>query len=296
MIISSQTLRALFTGFKTTFQNAYDGAPSDYAKVSMVVPSATKSEEYGWLGTVTRFREWLGDRVIQNLKTHDFTIKNKDFENTVGVDRNDIADDTLGVYTPILAQLGMDAKTHPDELIFALLAAGFTTPCYDGQYFFDTDHPVIGANGQAVSVSNFGGGAGAPWFLVDATRAVKPLIFQKRQDYQFVAMDKPDDEAVFSRKIFRYGVDARVNVGFGLWQLAYASKQALDATNFGAAYAALMSIKGDNGKPLGIRPSLLVVPPTLRDAALTITKADIINNTTNVQRGAVDVLVTPWLA
>lgn len=296
MIISSQTLRALFTGFKTTFQNAFDGAPSDYAKVAMVVPSATKMEEYGWLGTVTRFREWLGDRVIQNLKTHDFTIKNKDFENTVGVDRNDIADDTLGVYTPILAQLGQDAKTHPDELIFALLAAGFATPCYDGQYFFDTDHPVIGANGQAISVSNFAGGAGTPWYLVDATRAVKPLIFQKRQDYQFVAMDKPDDESVFSRKVFRYGVDARVNVGFGLWQLAYASKQTLDAANFGAAYAALMSIKGDNGKPLGIRPSLLVVPPTLRDAALTITKADIINNTTNVQRGAVDVLVTPWLA
>jgi phage major head subunit gpT-like protein len=296
MIISSQSLRALFTGFKTVFQNAFDGAPSDYAKVAMVVSSATKQEEYGWLGTVTRFREWLGDRVVQNLKTHDFTIKNKDFENTVGVDRNDIADDTLGVYTPMLAQLGQDAKTHPDELIFALLAAGFTSACYDGQYFFDTDHPVIGADGQVASVSNFGGGTSTPWYLLDATRAVRPLIFQKRQDYKFISMDKDDDESVFSRKIFRYGVDARVNVGFGLWQLAYASRQSLDPTNFGAAYAALMSIKGDNGKPLGIRPSLLVVPPTLRDAALTITKADIINNTTNVQRGAVDVLVTPWLA
>ncbi len=82
--------------------------------------------------------------------------------------------------------------------------------------------------------------------------AIKPIIFQKRRDYQFVPMDSPDDEAVFSRKQFRYGVDARVNVGFGLWQLAYASKQALDVTTFGAAYAALMSIKGDNDKPLGI--------------------------------------------
>jgi phage major head subunit gpT-like protein len=131
---------------------------------------------------------------------------------------------------------------------------------------------------------------------VDASRAIKPLIFQKRKDYTFVAMDRPDDESVFTRKTFRYGVDSRVNVGFGLWQLAYASKQELSVANFGAVYAALMSLKGDNGRPLGIRPSLLVVPPTLRDAALTITKADIINNTTNVQRGAVDVLVTPWLA
>lgn len=296
MIITSQSLRAMFVGFKTTFQNAFDGAPSDYQKVAMTVPSSTKEEKYGWLGTITRFREWVGDRVIQNLKTHDFTIKNKSFENTVGVDRDDISDDTLGVYTPIFQQLGLDAKAHPDELVFALLASGFTGACYDGQYFFDTDHPVIGTNGQVASVSNFGGGDGTPWYLVDVTRAIKPIIFQLRQNYQFVAMDKPDDESVFTRKLFRYGVDARANVGFGLWQLAYASKQELSAANFGAAIAAMGSFKGDNGKPLGIRPSLLVVPPTLRDAALTITKADIINNTTNVQRGAVDVLVTPWLA
>lgn len=296
MIITSQSLRAMFVGFKTIFQQAFDGAPSDYQKVAMVVPSSTSSEEYGWLGTVTRFRKWVGDRVVQNLKTHDYSIKNEPFENTVGVDRDKIADDKLGIYTPLLSQLGMDAKTHPDELVFALLAAGFSTRCFDGQYFFDTDHPVIGIDGQAVSVSNFAGGTGTPWYLFDATRAIKPLIFQKRQDYQFVAMDKPDDESVFTRKLFRYGVDARANVGFGLWQLAYASKQELSAANFGAAVAAMGSFKGDNGKPLGIRPSLLVVPPTLRDAALTITKADIINNTTNVQRGSVDVLVTPWLA
>jgi len=296
MIITSQALTAMFTGFQAVFQQAFDGAPSDYAKIAMTIPSATRQERYGWLGTVTRFREWLGDRVIQNLATHDFTIVNKDFENTIGVDRNDIADDTLGVYTPMLAQLGMDAKSHPDELVFLLLANGFTGLCYDGQYFFDTDHPVMGSNGQMSSVSNFAGGAGTPWYLLDVSRAIKPIIFQQRQAYKFVAMDRVDDESVFTRKLFRYGVDARVNVGFGLWQLAYASKQELSLDNFGAAYAAHMALKGDNGRPLGIRPSLLVVPPTLRDAALTITKADIINNTTNVQRGSVDVLVTPWLA
>ena len=40
-----------------------------------------------------------------------------------------------------------------------LVAAGFTSLCYDGQYFFDTDHPV-GPNESPASVSNHGGGAG----------------------------------------------------------------------------------------------------------------------------------------
>lgn len=292
MIINKGNLSIMFTGFKTVFNQAFDGAPSDYEKIAMLVPSTAKQETYAWLGSTTQFREWLGDRVIQNLKTHDYSIKNKSFENTVGVDRDDIEDDTYGIYKPMVSQLGQDAKIHPDILVFALLAGGFALPCYDGQYFFDTDHPVAGQ-----SVSNSGGGSGSAWYLLDTSRMVKPIIFQKRRDYQFVAMDAPDDEAVFSRKEYRYGVDSRVNVGFGLWQLAYGSKQTLDATNYAAARSAMMSFKNDTGKPLGIRPTLLLVPPTLEKNALEVIQAErLANGATNVYRNTAQVLVSPYLS
>lgn len=297
MLINRANIGRLFTGFKTIFNQAFAAAKSDWEQVAMLVPSSTSQEQYAWLGQTTRFREWLGDRVIQNLKTHDFTIKNRSFENTVGVDRDQIEDDTFGVYTPLIAQLGQDAKTHPDELVFALLAAGFATKCYDGQNFFDTDHPVLDANGAEQSVSNFGGGAAAPWFLLDTSKMIKPLIFQRRRDYTFVRMDDDADEAVFNRKQFRYGVDARVNAGLGLWQLAYASKQALDPASYGDARAAMMGMKGDNGKPLNVRPSLLVVPPELEKAALEVLKAERdVNGATNVYQNTAQLLVTPWLA
>lgn len=296
MIINQQSLAAAFTGFKTLFQNAFAGAPSDFEKIAMVVPSTKAVEVYPWMGQTTAFREWIGDRVIQNLMAHDFSIRNKSFENTVGVNRDDMEDDSLGIYAPMISQLGIDAKQHPDQLVFALLAAGFTTLCYDGQNFFDTDHPVL-SGGAEVSVSNHGGGSGTPWFLMDMTRAVKPLIFQKRRDYSFVAMDRPDDESVFTRKLFRYGVDARVNVGLGLWQLAYGSKQALDADSYAAARTAMMELRGDNGKPLGIRPTLLVTPPSLEKQALEVLKAERdAYGATNVYRDTAQLLVTPWLA
>lgn len=297
MIINRGTLNALFTGFKIIFNKAFEGAKSEYEKVAMVVPSTTSQEVYAWLGTITRFRKWLGDRVIQNLKTHNFTIVNDDFEDTVGVPRTAIEDDQIGVYNPMVSQLGMDAKTHPDELVFALLAAGFTGRCYDGQYFFDTDHPVLDENGEAQSVSNMQAGSATPWFLMDTSRAIKPLIFQKRKDYKFVAMDQESDTNVFMRKQFLYGVDARCNVGYGLWQLCFGSKLELNAANFNAALAAMQSFQGDNGKPLGVNPTLLVVPPTLRSAALEIIKAERdAYGKTNINQGAVEVLVTPWLA
>jgi phage major head subunit gpT-like protein len=290
MIINSANLKALQMGFHATFNTAYAGAPSDYDKIAMTVPSTTSKETYAWLGQTTGFREWVGDRVIQSLGVHDYTIKNKDFENTVKVLRNDIEDDSYGVYTPVIAQLGQDAKNHPDQLVFGQLASGFAQTCYDGQYFFDTDHPV-----GTQSVSNFGGGSGAAWYLLDVTRMVKPIIWQPRKNYNFVSLTNENDPNVFMSKEYVYGVDGRGNCGFGLWQMAYASKQTLDIDSYAAARAAMASFTGDNGKPLGIRPSLLVVPPSLEKAALTILNAETVSTTTNVFRGTASLLVTPWV-
>ena len=297
MEINRANLRALYTGFNTVFQQAFDGAPSDWERVAMDVPSTTSQEVYPWLGQNTRFREWIGDRVIQNLATHNFTIRNKKYENTVGVDRDNIEDDTYGVYKPVIAQLGLDAKQHPDELVFKLLSSGMSNICYDGQYFFDTDHPVVQGDGTVGSVSNVVAGNGPTWYLLDMTRAVKPLIKQTRKPYNFVAMDQETDEQVFSSATYRYGVDSRLNVGFGLWQLAYASQQDLTEDNYAAVRAAMQEMKGDNGRPLGIRPSLLVVPPSLDGKARKIVNADANNyGATNVWKGSADVLSTSWLS
>ena len=48
---------------------------------------------------------------------------------------------------------------------------------------------------------------------------------------------------------FLYGVRARVNAGFGLWQLGFGSKDALNEANYAAARAAMMGFKSDGGRP-----------------------------------------------
>jgi len=297
MLINRANLADMFRGFQVIYQDAWTQAPSMYNAVATTVPSSGSEEHYGWLGTMPRFREWLGDRVINSLSTGDYTIKNKNYEMSFGVDRDHIDDDKIGVYNPILKQAGQEAKTHPDELVWALMLAGFNTVCWDRQYFFDTDHPVMAADGSMTTWSNFGGGSGTPWFLIDDSRALKPVIFQKRRDYNLVAMTSMEDEAVFTRKEFRFGVDARCNVGYGLPHLAYASKQTLDPTNYGAARAAMGSVKGDRGKVLAISGKLLVVPPSLEKAALEILQAQRTSNgADNVWAGTARVMVVPWLA
>lgn len=292
MIVNTQNLGVLFNGFKAAFNQAFSGVQPSWERVATMVPSSHKSEDYAWMGQFPRLREWLGDRQVKNLSAYGYTIKNKAFESSVAVPRDDIEDDTYGVFTPLFSEMGYAAAVHPDELVFALLAAGFTSRCYDGQYFFDTSHPV-GSGFQ----SNNGGGSGTAWYLLDTSRPMRPLIYQKRRDYSLQALTDPKDEGVFMRREYRYGVDARGNVGFGLWQLAYASKQTLDAAGYGAARAAMMSFKSDENRPLGVKPTLLVVPPSLEQAALNIIQAErLANGQDNVYAKTAQVMVCPWLS
>jgi len=295
MIINQANLTGIYKSFNTIFNQAFDAAPSQWPLVAMEAPSTGRSVDYKWLGDFPMMREWVGDRVIKDLGAFKYEIVNKDYESTVEVDRNDIDDDQIGVYTPMIQGLAQAAKVHPDTLVFALLKAGFATPCFDNQYFFDTDHPVNGA-----SVSNFGGGSGTPWYLLDLSRPIKPIILQIRKRPQFVAMDRPEDENAFMRKKFRYGVDDRKNVGYALWQLAYASKGALDAANYAAARAAMMSFKrddGDGNTPLGIMPTHLVVPPTLESTGRAVVEAQFdATGASNVWYNTAKLVVVPWLA
>ncbi|MBJ2150610.1 Mu-like prophage major head subunit gpT family protein [Paracoccus sp. IB05] len=297
MLVNARNLDALRAGFKTTFQGALSQASSDFKQIATVVPAATKEQKYGWLGKVPSVREWIGPRQVQNLSQHDYAIKEKPLELTIGVDRDDIETDNLGIYTPLFAEMGMSTGAKWDEMVFAQLLAGWTTNCYDGQFFFDTDHPVIAADGQTVNqVANTDGGSGPAWFLLDVSRAVKPIILQKRKDFEFVNLDKLDDQNVFMNKEFIYGADARANTGFGFWQMAWGSKQDLTPANYEKARAAMMSLTGDHGRPLGLKPNLLVVSPTLEGKAMRLLNNDQISGSDNEWKGTAKLLSTPWLA
>lgn len=291
MLINQQNLQAIYTGFKTIFNKTISEANVQYPQIAMEVPSSTSDENYAWFGGLPSMREWVGDRVIQNLSAHTYNIKNKDYELTVSVGRNDIADDRIGIYKPLIQDMAENAKRHPDELVFELLGSGFTQKCYDGKAFFATDHPFVknqvqsnkgtkklssttygearahmmtikGENNKSLKIvpdllivspqneavareilmaneisgttNIFKGTAEllvVPelvdnpdyWFLASTKRAIKPLVFQVRQKPNFVSMTNDTDENVFYRKEYVYGVDARYNAGFGLWQLAYGS-------------------------------------------------------------------------
>ena len=299
-VVTPALLTSLRTGMASIFQDSLRATPTHWASVATLVPSTTASNTYGWLGQFPKLREWVGARVVKDMAAAGYTLTNKLYEGTVSIARTDIEDDNIGIYKPMMQEVGRATATHPDELVFALLAAGHSTLCFDGQNFFDTDHPVypnVDGTGTAATVSNVVDGAGPAWYLLDTSRPLKPLIFQERTKPEMEAMTATNDEVVFNNDTYRYGVRYRCNAGFGFWQMAFKSSAALDGASFAAARQAMETVKADGGRPLGITPTLLVVPPTLRSAAeellLAMQKA---SGASNTNYKAVDLLVTPWVS
>lgn len=236
MLLNKAAILAVFTTLKTVFNKAFEAAPSIWEKTTMKIPSGSGQNDYSWLGRFPKMRKWVGEKVYKKLKAHKYTVVNDDWEATVAVDRNDIEDDNLGIYKPMAQDAGFSAKQLPDEIDADLKNNAFTNECYDGQYFYDTDHPVTNANGVESDVSNKG------------TAALS------------------------------------------------AATNTLAAASYGAARQAIMSFTDNEGRPLGLVPDLLEVPPALETTAKILCESDkLLDDTPNPYKGTATYIVNPRL-
>ena len=291
MIINTANLNTLYAGFNAAYQKGFAGVTPLWDTIATEVKSTTGSNEYGWLGSWPKLREWLGDRVVNNIAAHGYSIKNRKFESTVSVKADDIEDDQYGVYAPLFQEMGRAAGTHPDELVFETLKTGLTEKGYDKVPFFG-NHKV----GKA-TVSNLQAGAEPRWYLMDCSRALKPLVYQNRRPYRLIRKDDPSkSDKVFTTDDYSYGVDCRANVGFGFWQMAYASGAELTKDNLRAAFTAMAAQEDESGKKLGIRATHIIVPTTLEFAARDLILASVMaGGGTNTDLNLVKVVGTSYL-
>lgn len=300
MIINQDSIKLIYVNVKSAFKAGIEGVTPLYPQVATQLPSSTRETNYAWLSQFPSLREWVGERVINNLSAYSYTIANRKFESTVSIMRDDIADDQLGLYGAIFQEMGSAAAQHPDQLLAELLKSGFTAPCYDGTPFFGAAHPVtVGTEQSLISncqLADKPADIKPSWYLIDNSRAIKPFIWQLREKYELNSVNDPRDYNVFMTEEFLYGVRGRGNMGFSFWQLAFASQMDLTKDNFSDLYARMKSQKSDAGRPLAIAPKILLVGESNREAAFYIANAKTLDNLKpNPNYGLVDVIVSPYL-
>jgi phage major head subunit gpT-like protein len=305
MIISSPVLNGLRTALRDEFRKRMSDidAKSVWRLLATIITSNTKSNTYAWLGAFPQLREWVGDRVVKDIAESAYIITNKKYEATLGVDRADIEDDNLGQYRVLAAEMADELERFFNRQIASLLKDGFTNTCYDGQCFFDEEHPVYektDGTGTYTPFSNLvaiGETSGSPWFLLSLSGSLKPLILQQRSAPEFEEITDTKNDTVFMQDKYLYGIRYRGNFGYGLWQQAVGSKSPLTADHFQIARGKMQSLKRDGGDPLGIVPTHLVVGPSHEAAARKIVEAQFLaNGASNIYYKTAELVILPHLA
>ncbi len=295
-VLTQAQIDAFNTTLVANFNQGLASGDESWKKIAGLMPSSSAGNTYAWLSQFPQFREWIGARQHKAVKERAYRVDNRKFENTLDVPREDFEDNNLSMYSGIASSYGQSVIDLKNDLVYGAVKAGFSSICYDGQYFFDTDHPVYpneDGSGVAASVSNMQAGALEPWALLCTKRAPKAFYLQERMKPEF----KASDLLSFEQDIFSWGGRWRGDAAYGFWQLAFGSKAELTEANFEAAFKAMMKFQGDGNRPLNIVADTLVVGPDNMAAAEKLIKA--INKAggeSNTNYGKVELIVSPLMA
>lgn len=141
---------------RTTFNKEYQLAPIDdtWKSLCTEVVSTGNKETYSMLSSTPMMRKWRDERMPQELKEFGFEILNDRYEASVSITEEAIEDDQTGQIMLAIREMANEARRYPGQLAIETLIAGTAAKCYDGQYFFDTDHSEGSSGTQSNDLTN----------------------------------------------------------------------------------------------------------------------------------------------
>ena len=163
------TVGPLTKGLQVIFMQAYNDTLKEgiRQRICTTVQSNSDSEDYPFLGSVPQVREFIGDRQFKDLANYNYNIKNKEWENSLGIRRADVENQKFGMINIQVQQLAQEAARYQDQIVMDFIkgasGSGYNAApylCYDGQGFMDTDHPApAGGSAQSNFVTATAAGA-----------------------------------------------------------------------------------------------------------------------------------------
>jgi phage major head subunit gpT-like protein len=142
VVVTTDLVKLVLAGVKTEFDAAYSQAQqtAEWMQVATEIPTNLPTQNYAWLGSMPKMEEFF-DRVrLQEMREMNYTLTDKLYKAGLGIKRTALEDEQYGLLKLRAQGMAQEAVRHWNELAFLGLALGATSLCYDGQYFFDTDH------------------------------------------------------------------------------------------------------------------------------------------------------------
>jgi phage major head subunit gpT-like protein len=162
-IVTPDMTAALRTNIQAIFNQGLGEKAAKYdfwKKIATVFNSIGDKEEYNWLGQVPSLKEWTDQRKLSGLKPHSYTLTNRDWESTIEVHKNALADDKLGQIPTRVRQLVNAYYRGIIREVFSLLDYGATGTAFDATAFFSTTRTIGGsANIDNLITGSYSGSA-----------------------------------------------------------------------------------------------------------------------------------------
>lgn len=118
-----------------------------------ILRSDQDSETYAWLGQVPQMAEKAGEKKFRQLRTSRWTVDNVEYQGGIVIPKKHILYDKTDQVRVRVSELADRARSHWGTLVAPLIVAGESTACYDGQFFFDTDHEEGASGAQSNDIT-----------------------------------------------------------------------------------------------------------------------------------------------
>lgn len=180
-IVTSDFLNNVLTNYRVLFGDSFAAAQNlqPWREIAMATNSTKDIESYNWLGTppvmvdVTK-----GELQIEGAYPFQYNLQNRTFKSAVEVKRASFEDDTYGLISTHVRQLGQEAARYPGQLLFQLFISGGLA--FDGTAFF-ADTRVIG---RSANIDNIQTGTGTTVAQFQADLGTNRGVMRKFQDDQ----------------------------------------------------------------------------------------------------------------
>jgi phage major head subunit gpT-like protein len=150
-MISGQVPYHLTVGARAGFLQALKDTPQQWRTIANEFPMSAKAIDLVDLGAAPMPVESGAGLTVQDFVEKRLQVRPKDWDITVFISHNSMRDDQTGTLDQRVRAAGQQFNKHMDKLVFQALNGGGAATyglCYDGQYFFDTDHVDKGGHYQ----------------------------------------------------------------------------------------------------------------------------------------------------
>lgn len=146
-VVRNDLPSAISTRYEVLFNQAYNTSVAvDAAVLSGIAFDARLEDHQGktinlnWLGAAPQMRKWLDEKRAQGLNKFNYDVTVERYEASIEIDMDAFYDARFAIYDSRIKEMGQNASRLVYNMVSDLIKNGSAATCYDGQFFFDTDH------------------------------------------------------------------------------------------------------------------------------------------------------------